>query len=339
MRRPRYIIIGRVIETEREGLRSARAPIAFLVFNRPALTRHVFEAIAAARPSKLLVVGDGPRPDHPEDPGLVAETRAIVDEVAWPCEVRTCYAEANMGCRLRISSGLDWVFSQVDEAIILEDDTVPHRSLFQFCDAMLERYRSDAEIHQVSGSSPFPPHRFTRDSYYFARCYQIWGWATWARAWSHYDLQMRRWPEVRDTPWLEELLGGATEARIARDIFDATFAGAVPTWDFQWVFSTWLAGGMAIAPAMNLVTNIGYGEFASHEHNADHPNANRPAEPMDDPIRHPSTRAVLGTADRAMWEFTYPSYFGARHHEPRARIDRLVREAFGPHPGATARRR
>jgi hypothetical protein len=283
--------------------------VAFFIFNRPTLTEQVFEAIAAARPARLLVVGDGPRSDHPEDAELVTKARRVIDRVDWPCEVFTCYSERNLGCKQRVATGLDWVFSQVPEAIILEDDTVPDETFFPYCEHLLVRYRDDERVHMVSGFTMFEPGEATTDSYYFSRCYHVWGWASWARAWSHYDLHMRRWPEVRDTSWLEDLLGGPTEARIEREIFDLTYAGRVTTWDFQWVFSSWLSGGLSVIPGANLITNIGYGPLATNESNADHPFARAPRYPMQFPLRHPDEVDVLRTADAAEWRFVYPTYF------------------------------
>lgn len=288
-----------------------RTPVAFFIFNRPSLTQQVFGAIAAARPTRLLVVGDGPRADHPEHAQLVREARAIIEHVDWPCEVLTCYSEVNLGCKQRVATGLDWVFSQVPEAILLEDDTLPDASFFPFCEDLLARYRHDERIHMVSGFTVFEPGQFTDASYYFSRCYHVWGWASWARAWSHYDIEMRRWPAVRETPWLEELLGGEIEAQIARDIFDHTYAGRVTTWDFQWVFASWLSGGMSVTPGANLVTNIGYGALATNERNSDHPLAQRPRHSMRFPLRQPAEMRALQAADAAEWRSTFPTYFKA----------------------------
>lgn len=286
-----------------------RAPVAFFIFNRPELTAQAFSAIAAARPPRLLVVGDGPRPGHPDDPDQVRQARGVIERVDWPCQLSTCYSDVNLGCKQRLASGLDWVFSEVESAVIIEDDCVPDPSFFRFCEELLERYRDEPRVHMIAGCNVLAPRSFTQCSYYFSHCYHIWGWASWARAWAHYDLQMTRWPELRDTRWLRRLLGSPIQARIARRIFDETHAGKVPTWDFQWVFSSWLAGGLAIVPSVNLVSNIGYGEQATHERAADHPLANLPREAMTFPLRHPRRVAPLREADRAEWAGVYPDFY------------------------------
>ena len=121
-------------------------PVAFLIFNRPETTARVFEAIRRVRPPKLLVVADGPRSDREGENEKCRAARSVIERVDWPCEVITNYADTNLGCRTRISSGLDWVFANVDEAIILEDDCLPDPSFFPFCEELLARYRDDDRI-------------------------------------------------------------------------------------------------------------------------------------------------------------------------------------------------
>ena len=100
-------------------------PVALIIFNRPDTTERVFKEIAKARPPKLLVVADGPRAHRAGEAEKCEQTRAIIKQVDWPCEVITNFAEANMGCKMRVSSGIDWIFEMLEEAIILEDDCLP----------------------------------------------------------------------------------------------------------------------------------------------------------------------------------------------------------------------
>ena len=130
-----------------------KTPVAFLIFNRPETTARVLEEIARARPPKLLVVADGPRADRPGEADLCRAARAVLSRVDWPCEVLTNFSETNLGCRRRVSSGLDWVFEEVEEAIVLEDDCLPHPSFFPFCEELLERYRADERVMAVSGDN------------------------------------------------------------------------------------------------------------------------------------------------------------------------------------------
>jgi hypothetical protein len=133
--------------------RQLKTTVAFFIFNRPYTTEKVFAEIAKAKPPKLLVVADGPHPDRPGEVDACATVRAIINHVDWKCEVLTNYSDVNLGCRRRVASGLNWVFDQVEEAIILEDDCLPHPSFFRFCEELLEIYRHDERVMHIAGSN------------------------------------------------------------------------------------------------------------------------------------------------------------------------------------------
>jgi hypothetical protein len=261
-------------------------PVALLLFNRPETTRRVFDEIRRARPQKLLVVADGPRPGHPEDAAQCAAAREVVACVDWPCEVLTNYAETNLGCKRRVSSGLDWVFEQVEEAIILEDDCLPHPTFFRFCQELLEKYREDDRVFHISGDFFRTAGARNRYSYFFSRYNFIWGWASWRRAWKHYDVEMKLWPEIRDGKRLEAFFGDEAEARQFTEPFQQVYEGKVDTWDYQWGFAMWAHGGLSIRPNVNLISNIGFGAGATNT-TAASPNANLPTAAMEFPLRHP----------------------------------------------------
>ena len=172
-----------------------RAPVVFIVFNRLDHAAKTFAAIRAQRPRRLFIVADGPRAEHPSDVERCAAVRAVVDQVDWPCDVRRNYAEINLGLKRRVSSGLEWVFDQVDRAIILEDDCLPHSDFFFFCDELLQRYADDHRVWVITGNN-FQNGRKRGDAaYYFSKYSHCWGWATWRRAWKHYDGHIPFWPE------------------------------------------------------------------------------------------------------------------------------------------------
>ena len=153
----------------------AKTPVAFLVFNRPQQTRRVFDAIAAAKPERLLVVADGPRNEAEAE--ACRQVREIATAVTWPCKVETLFSEVNLGCRKRVASGLDWVFERCEEAIILEDDTLPSSSFFPFCEELLNRYRADERILTIGGVNVMGDRDQSPFSYRFGEPrhqYRIW---------------------------------------------------------------------------------------------------------------------------------------------------------------------
>jgi hypothetical protein len=262
-------------------------PVVFLIFKRPDTTAKVFAEIARARPTRLLVVADGPRPGRPDEAEQCAAARAIIEQVDWPCEVQTNYAETNMGLRRRVSSGITWAFEQVDEAIILEDDCVPHPTFFRFCEELLERYRDDERVMHIGGDNFQYGRKRTSYSYYFSLFTHCWGWATWKRAWQHYDGNMQQWPEIRDGGWLNDVVHDRAAVAYWTHIFQSTYEENINSWAYRWNFSCWMQNGLCVLPQVNLVTNIGFGEAATHTVSSDNPWNQMSSEDINFPLVHP----------------------------------------------------
>ncbi|MBD3882071.1 glycosyltransferase family 2 protein [Phormidium tenue FACHB-886] len=275
-----------------------KTPIAFLIFKRPDTTQQVFNAIRQAQPPKLLVVADAARPDRPGEAEQCAATRAIIEQVDWDCEVLTNYAEKNLGCKDRVASGLDWVFDTVEEAIILEDDCVPHPSFFPYCEELLERYREDDRIFSIMGYNMQNGQPRGSYSYYFSRYFHCWGWASWRRAWQYYDVDMRQWQAVKETGLLHHILDDAAAVTYWTREIESVYAGRLNTWDYQGILSAWLQSGLHICPNVNLISNVGFGEAATHTSFSDSPHANTPAQPIALPLQHPPYVVRHAEADR-----------------------------------------
>lgn len=272
-------------------------PVALLIFNRPDTTERVFKEIAKSRPPKLLVVADGARSHKPGEKEKCDQARAILKKVDWDCEILTNFADSNMGCKLRVSSGIDWIFEQVEEAIILEDDCLPEQTFFRFCEEMLIRYRHNERISMVSGGNLQFGHQRGQGSYYFSRYTHIWGWATWRRAWKHYDLDMSLWPKFRDEGWIEALFKTKGEQDYWRHSFQMVFDGKLDTWDCSWTFAALTHGLLQVSPNVNLISNIGFGPDATHTH-VEGIHANMKVQAMQFPLKHPAFVLADPNADQ-----------------------------------------
>ncbi|RUS98513.1 hemolytic protein HlpA [Dulcicalothrix desertica PCC 7102] len=264
-----------------------KTPVAFFIFKRPQTTEKVFEAIRQAKPTKLLVVADGPRSNVPGEADKCYAAREIIKRVDWECEILTNYSDTNLGCKLRVSSGLNWVFENVEEAIILEDDCLPHPTFFNFCEELLEKYRYDNRIMVISGNNFQFGRTRTQDDYYFSRYTHWWGWATWRRAWQYYDVNMTSWNQVKNQGYLKDILKDPTSVKYWFDTFQATYEGKIDTWDYAWLLTCWLQNGLSILPNKNLVSNIGFCSEATHTLNSTTVLANVPIEEMSFPLKHP----------------------------------------------------
>jgi hypothetical protein len=265
-------------------------PVALILFNRPDLTEIVFDRIKQARPKKLFLIADGPRDHNDNDDRKCEVSRNIVENITWECDVYKNYSDENLGCGVRPATGISWVFEHVDRAIILEDDCLPHPSFFNFCDELLERYKYDQRVMQISGTNLQYGNKWTDYSYYFSKhniC--AGGWATWKRAWDKYDYDMKLWPVVKDDKWLEYYLGNKKAADNYFKLFEKAYntLSKKNFWDWQWTFSFWINNGLAIHPCVNLQSNLGYREDATHTTDIGHKQANLPTEKIEFPLEHP----------------------------------------------------
>lgn len=317
------------------GSSELATPIVLVLYNRPDHLRRVLAAVAAARPARLFLVADGPKDDA--DAIRCAAARAMVDQIDWPCEVIRNYADTNLGVRRRLPTGLDWVFDQVPEAIILEDDCVPAPSFFTFCERLLAHYRADERVMEIGGSNfQFGRRRSTASYYFTGSCCGGGGWATWRRAWRHFDLNIRRWPEWRADGLLESACIDAVEARYWRERLDDIYEGRTTTaWDYQWQLAIWSQHGLSVAPEVNLVSNIGFGPEATNTTSVKALAANVPTEELKT-IDHPTQVFRNRAADR----FLFDVVMGGRRlrgspgflRRVVASVRRLGRVHLGPRP-------
>jgi hypothetical protein len=264
------------------------APVAVFVFNRPDLTKRLFDVLREVKPSVLFISADGPRADRPDDARLCAETLEVVKSVDWDCDVHWNVRDQNLGCGPAMSQGISWVFEHVDRAILLEDDCFPDLTFFRFCDELLERYKDDTRITQISGFNLAAPREiFGGASYSYASYPFVWGWATWRRAWANYDFRMSSWPEFRDAGMLDGLHAGRAHRAIMRREWDWVHAGN-GTWDHQWQYTSISQHGLSIYPSTNLVSNLGFRADATQTTVEGGAFAEVPTQPAEFPLVHPT---------------------------------------------------
>lgn len=247
-----------------------KSPVLFIVFNRPHLTRRVFDAIRASRPEVLYVACDGPRTSRGEsEREPVSKVRNIVQQVDWPCNVSYKFSDTNLGCGRSVSEAIGWAFTHEERLIILEDDCLPHKDFFTYCDQLLERYKDDARVGAVNGTS-FLPSLNTKEmgsyeySYYFSHIHCVWGWATWRRVWQQYSFDMPCWDKIKRSRLLVNHWATTRYYNHVVSHLDMILSGAVDSWDYQLVVTLALENQLIAHPKVNLISNIGAGLDAHH---------------------------------------------------------------------------
>lgn len=325
---------------------SASAPgplntaVLFIAFNRVEPARMVMEAIRAAKPPRLYFACDGARNEGERE--RCNQVRALTSMIDWDCKVFTKFSDVNLGVMMGESTAMNWFFENEEEGIVLEDDTLPTQSFFQYCQALLERYRDDERVWCIMGNNLMSEWEVKgKESYYFsAHGYgAYWGWAGWRRTWIKYDVQMADWPEARDTGLIEGHFRNKAEMAEAYKLFEGQYIGAIRSWDYQMDFARILNRGVTCIPNINLVRNIGFGADGTHTVSEnDRRNKADDAE-LTFPLVHPRHMVVDVERDMAYFEkYIRPSLFRSFKDALKSMLPSKVDEAITPFLSRVQRR-
>jgi hypothetical protein len=264
-----------------------KSAVLFVIFNRPGTTQKVFDAIRAAKPKRLYLAADGPRPGVPDDASLCKQTREIVGKIDWDCTVKTLFRDENKGCKNGVSAALSWFFNHEEEGIILEDDCLPANSFFKFCDTLLEKYRHDKRVRHITGCNLQFGKKWGENSYYFSNRTHVWGWASWGRVWDDYDLRLEKYDSAEIHKQMKNIYDDDLVVESWVNIFNEVKAGKINSWAYPLDFANFFNNGLVIIPNENLISNIGFSVDATNTLNENNLYANIPLAEIGE-ITHPA---------------------------------------------------
>jgi hypothetical protein len=273
-----------------------KSPILFLIFNRPKESQILFNAIREAKPKKLYVAADGPR-NNGKDELVCKETKNILNQIDWDCELITLFREENLGCGKAVSSAVTWFFENEEEGIILEDDCLPSPDFFRFCDLMLEKYRVDNRIGHICGCNFQDGIKRGNGDYYYSNLTNVWGWASWRRVWLQYDFNMTYLEEANENEFISKITNKKNIQEFIYKTFVNTKKGLIDTWDYQYFYSNLVNGFLSVIPNNNMITNIGFNSEATHTIDLNSPYANMKVNPLQNEILSPLTLVPIREAD------------------------------------------
>lgn len=287
--------------------KSLSTPVLFMVFNRPEKTLRVFNEIKKAQPRKLYIAADAPRPGNEQDVIGCKKVREIVKQVDWPCDVHYLFQEKNLGCCLAGKTAWDWLFSQEDEMIFIEDDGLPSTSFFFYCQELLEKYRNDDRIAYIGGVNYLV--KSGSASYFFSRyCPPTYGMATWKRVYDLYEYNIESYEGLKDKSSFKKRFWWSLERDKFFDKYDSLVHSIRKgkrenTYDKQMSFLCWKYGKYNIHPNYNLVTNIGFDEEGTNTPDSKELAAffSRPQEEMDTLI-HPVNVDINKKDEKLLFE-------------------------------------
>lgn len=244
-----------------------KKPVLLILFNRIDTAQKVFLSVREYHPEKLYIAADGPRLDKEGENEKCEWIREwVISHIDWECKVETLFRSDNLGCGKGPAAAISWFFFHEEEGIILEDDCVPHHDFFVFCELLLEYYRNNNRISIISGCNFDINKQFsTTDSYFYSVFPYTWGWATWKRCWDEYDYHIPLWKRIKQRDLLHYIFKEKKYWLVWKRLFDSlNQKEAQDIWDYQFFFHCFRRKQLSIVPSVNLISNIGCGEMATH---------------------------------------------------------------------------
>lgn len=281
-------------------------PVLFLIFNRIDTTRQVFAQIRQAQPKQLFIAADGPRLDKAGEEEKCEQVRkTVLEGIDWECEVKTLFRSQNLGCGKGPANAITWFFTEVEQGIILEDDCLPHPTFFSFCQTLLEYYKYEEKVMLISGNNFQNGKKRGDGSYYFSHYPHTWGWATWRRAWKHFDYEIKDFAQFKAQKRIQNILDTKVEQAHWLREFETVGGGQRnDVWDYQWAFSIWNNNGVALTPNRNLVSNIGFSNEATHTIQLSSPIAALATKGIDS-LSHPKRLIISKKADAHTFSYVF----------------------------------
>ena len=229
------------------------APIGIFAFKRPA---HLARAIASLQTnpeflgSPLHIFCDGARGDA--ERADVEKVRQLARECPHPAKT-VVEQPQNLGLARSIISGVTQLCERYGTAIVIEDDLTLSPVFLKYTNDALERYRNDAQVMQVSGH--IFPRRIRSDSdAVMLPMTTTYGWATWKRAWDHFDVTMSGRTKLAADPALRRRfdLDGAYPYW---EMLENQVKGQVDSWGIKWYLSVFMHDGLVVFPTQTLVAH------------------------------------------------------------------------------------
>ncbi|MDR0385422.1 MAG: glycosyltransferase family 2 protein [Prevotellaceae bacterium] len=241
-----------------------KVPVLFLIFNREDIALQSFESIKQYSPDRLYIAADGPRTDKPKEYDMCQNTRnSISKSIDWDCEIKTLFRDENLGCADAVSSAISWFFDNEEYGIIIEDDCFIHQDFYRLCEQLLPHYRNEEKIMLITATN-HTPDQSNADKLCFSNECNIWGWASWRRAWNKMD--MTRWPKYKFGKLIEKF--GLIYACFMV-YYWYKYRSAKSSWATRWFFYVLINHGLCLSANVSLSINTGITSGGTHYEKGD----------------------------------------------------------------------
>ncbi|ROW35381.1 hemolytic protein HlpA, partial [Citrobacter europaeus] len=154
-------------------------PVALFIFKRQETVIRILKVLEMIKPRKIYLISDNGR--NEAEKKLVCEVRENIERaIGWDCEIIKRYQAENVGVYENIAGGAKWVFEYEEKAIFLEDDNLPEKTFFPFCEELLNKYMNDSRVLWICGSNYLEEcSPQNNEDYIFSKNMLPCGWASW----------------------------------------------------------------------------------------------------------------------------------------------------------------
>ena len=248
------------------------APILLFVYNRPEHTRRCIESLlknSLASESNLFIYADGAKDSTQQE--AVNEVRNYIRSIQGFKQITLMERSENWGLARNIIDGVTTQVNRYGKVIVLEDDLVIAPYFLQFMNDALEVYKNEPRVGHIQACD------FTQDSSlpatFLIKWTGSWGWATWDRAWKHFNPngnELLQELEERKLTHVFDFNGKYGFTRMLRRQIE----GKNNSWAIRWNASLFLKDILSLNVGRSLVQNEGFdgsgtncgggGLYASH---------------------------------------------------------------------------
>ena len=248
------------------------APILLFVYNRPEHTRRCIESLlknSLASESNLFIYADGSKDSTQQE--AVNEVRNYIRSIQGFKQITLMERSENWGLARNIINGVTTQVNRYGKVIVLEDDLVVAPYFLQFMNEALEVYKDEPKVGHIQACD------FTQDNTlpdtFLIKWTGSWGWATWDRAWKHFNPngnELLQELEERKLTHVFDFNGKYGFTRMLRRQIE----GKNNSWAIRWNASLFLKDILSLNVGRSLVQNEGFdgsgtncgggGLYASH---------------------------------------------------------------------------
>ncbi|WP_285009930.1 glycosyltransferase [Pedobacter faecalis] len=284
------------------------APIALFVYNRPNHTERTLKFLKQndlASESRLFVFSDGPK--SASDEGKVKEVRELIRNIEGFKSVEIIERRENLGLAKSIIAGVSRLVSDYKQVIVFEDDLITSPYTLTYFNEALQRYQDEERVMHI-GAYMYPLRDTPLPETFFYRAATSWGWATWKRAWKHFepdaDVLLRQF----DKPKRQAFSIDGT-MNFWKQLTDYK-RGRNDSWAIRWYASIFLKNGLTLNPSHSLVNNIGHDGSGVHSGINDiynvvinpKPITQFPSKLEEDTAAYQAIKAFLSNRKGSLWQ-------------------------------------